>query len=88
MASNQVTSLFTASNGDVSVGYNEQGVQVVRNMYPASPVPDTITFERISIVSPLGAISEGTVFILGRSHHQRFNLGRNLMPVEQCALYR
>ncbi len=59
MAGNQVTSLLTASNGDVWVGYNDQGVQVVRNRYPAAPIPDTIKFERISLVTPLNTLTKG-----------------------------
>ncbi len=59
MASDQVSALFTAANGDVWIGYNDQGIQVVRNMSPSRPITDTISFEHISTVTEVGALTKG-----------------------------
>ena len=59
MVSDQVSSMFTASNGDVWIGYNDQGVQVVRNLYPSVQLSDTVSFERIPAVEKINALQKG-----------------------------
>ncbi|MBL0342323.1 MAG: hypothetical protein IPP71_16290 [Bacteroidetes bacterium] len=59
MASNLVSVLFSASNGDLWIGYADRGIQVVRNTTPSRPVSDTISFERINTVSTISTLSKG-----------------------------
>ncbi len=59
MAGNLAAALFTASNGDIWIGYNDRGVQVIRTS-ALSPLPEgKLKFERVNVNAPVNALDNG-----------------------------
>ncbi len=57
MTGNITSTLFTASNGDIWIGYNDRGVQVVRAI--SLSAYGKLKFERVEVNAPLNALENG-----------------------------
>jgi ligand-binding sensor domain-containing protein len=56
MNSNQVSNLFTSTQGDIWTGYNDRGIQVVRNSSIISGQP---LFEKVPVANQLQVLNNG-----------------------------
>lgn len=59
MVSNLAATLFTASNGDIWIGYNDRGVQVIRVSALNSLPEGKLKFERVNVDAPVNALDNG-----------------------------
>ncbi len=59
MVSNLAATLFTASNGDIWVGYNDRGVQVIRASAISNIPNGKLKFEKVDAAAPVNALENG-----------------------------
>lgn len=59
MSGNLTTTLFTATNGDIWIGYSDRGIQVVRGSSLSNFPIGNLKFERIEVTTPVNALENG-----------------------------